>query len=65
MTPIASAAYAAPSTDVVTAADDTLVIVHNCTRLGRVANPPRSWLPGWLTPRRGNYKGRVIRGSCG
>ncbi|SHV58680.1 MULTISPECIES: hypothetical protein [Mycobacteriaceae] len=54
MTPIAGATYAAPSADVATAADDALVIVHNCTRLGRVANPPRSWLPGWLTPRRGN-----------
>ncbi|MCX8563922.1 hypothetical protein OS122_23785 [Mycolicibacterium mucogenicum] len=54
MAQIAVASYAAPSADVATAADDALVIVHNCTRLGRVANPPRSWLPGWLTPRRGN-----------
>lgn len=54
MTPPAVAVYEAPSADVVTAADDTLVIVHNCTRLGRVANPPRSWLRGWLTPRRSN-----------
>jgi hypothetical protein len=54
MTTIAVATYAAPSADVVTAADDALVIVRNCSRLGRVANPPRSWLPGWLTPRRGN-----------
>ncbi|MFL0176649.1 hypothetical protein [Mycobacterium sp. SMC-13] len=54
MTPIAGATYAAPSADVAAAADGTPVIAHNCTRLGRVANPPRSWLPGWLTPRRGN-----------
>lgn len=54
MTPITGAAYATPKVNVATAADPTLVIVHNCTRLGRVANPPRSWLPGWLTPRRGH-----------
>ena len=54
MTPIAGATYAAPSADVAAAVDDALVIVHNCTRLGRVANPPRSWLPGGLTPRGGN-----------
>ncbi|MDH6246838.1 hypothetical protein [Mycobacterium sp. OTB74] len=34
--------------------DEEIVAVHNCSRIGLQASPPRSWLPGWLTPRRGN-----------
>ncbi|MDR3662057.1 MAG: hypothetical protein P4L86_17035 [Mycobacterium sp.] len=54
MPPIAVVTCGTPGIDVVAASDDIPVIVHTCTRLGRVANPPRGWLPGWLTPRRGN-----------
>jgi hypothetical protein len=54
MSPIAVVTCETPDTDAVTAANDIPVFVHTCSRLGRVANPPRSWLPAWLTSRRGN-----------
>jgi hypothetical protein len=34
---------------------DGAVSVVSCSRLGRTANPPSSWLTDWLRPRRRRY----------